>query len=69
MHYTELIQCCDRVPNAFLRGYCHDLGRQLGVPLDLTTSRPHLYLSDAERATHPLTLSSAAGDGWPGTGS
>lgn len=49
MHYTELINCCDARPNAFLRGYCHDLGRRLNVPLDLTTNRPHIYLSDEEK--------------------
>jgi ADP-heptose:LPS heptosyltransferase len=49
MHYTELINCCNSVPNSFLRGYCMDLGRKLSVPLDLTTNRPHLYLSDDER--------------------
>lgn len=49
MHYTELLNCCDQVPNAFLRGYCLHLGRRLGVPLDLTTNRPHLYLSDDEK--------------------
>jgi len=49
MHYTDLINRCDQSPNPFLRGYCYDLGRKLGLPLELTTNRPHLYLSDEEK--------------------
>ena len=49
LHYTELLNQCDAVPNPFLRGYCYDLGRKLGVPLELTTNRPHVYLSDEEK--------------------
>lgn len=33
----------------FLEGYTRDLGHRLGVPLELTTNRPHLYLSDDEK--------------------
>ncbi len=50
MHCTDLLDRCDQVPHPFLRGYCHDLGKQLGIPLDLTTNRPHLYLSDEEKS-------------------
>ena len=35
MHYTDLLNRCDQVPNPFIRGYCHDLGKKLGVPLEL----------------------------------
>ncbi|MEA2708104.1 MAG: hypothetical protein QOF78_705 [Phycisphaerales bacterium] len=49
MHYSDLIARCDDIPNPFLRGYCHDLGKRLGVPLDLVTNRPHFYLSEEER--------------------
>ncbi len=34
----------------FLSGYTEDLGAKLGVPLQLTTNRPHLYLSDEEKS-------------------
>jgi ADP-heptose:LPS heptosyltransferase len=54
VHYTDLIGCCDAVPNTFLRGYCFDIAKQLGIWLELTTNRPHLYLSDSERGIHPL---------------
>ena len=54
MHYTDLIDRSDTRPNSFLRGYCNDLGKSLGVPLDLTTNRPHLYLTHDERATNPI---------------
>jgi len=53
MHY-DLIVNCDAIPNPFIRGYCDYLGKYLGIPLDLTTNRPHLYLSREEKKTHPL---------------
>lgn len=43
------IHSCNERATVFLEGYCDDLGRKLGVPLRLTTNRPHLYLSDDER--------------------
>ncbi len=49
LHYDGLLSRCDAVPNPFLRGYCHDLAQRLGVPLELTTNRPHLYLSEEEK--------------------
>lgn len=49
MHYTALLEQCDAVPHPFIGGYCHHLGAALGVPLELTTNRPHLYLSDDEK--------------------
>jgi ADP-heptose:LPS heptosyltransferase len=49
MHYTDLINRSDQFPNPFLRGYCHHLSRVLGLPLELLTNRPHLYLSDQEK--------------------
>jgi ADP-heptose:LPS heptosyltransferase len=39
----------NQAPLPFLDGYTRDLGRRLGVPLELTTNRPHLYLSDEEK--------------------
>jgi len=54
MHYTDLISCADTVPNPFIRGYCHNLGKQLGVPLELTTNRPHIYLTADDQGDHPL---------------
>ena len=54
MHYTDLVSCCDRVPNPFLRGYCQDLGKNLGIALELQTSRPHLYVSEQEKTTRPI---------------
>ena len=50
MHYTDLINECGSVPHPFLAGYCHHLGKSLGIPLTLKTNRPHLYLSAEERA-------------------
>ena len=35
---------------SFLAGMTTDLGNQLGRPLELTTNRPHFYLSEAERS-------------------
>lgn len=54
MHYTESINRSDRSPDHFLRGYCTDLGRKLGVALELQTNRPHLYLSEREKAQRPF---------------
>jgi len=56
IHYTDLINIADDVPNAFLRGYCYDLGKQLNLLLELTTNRPHIYLSIEERQTNPIAL-------------
>jgi ADP-heptose:LPS heptosyltransferase len=39
----------NQAPLPFLDGYTRDLGRRLGVPLELTTNRPNLYLSDEEK--------------------
>ena len=56
MHYTDLIGICNEVPNPFLRGYCDHLGKKLGVSLELTTNRPHLYLTDEDlNRRHPLS--------------
>lgn len=49
MHYTDLINRSNQVPNSFLRGYTDHLGKQLGVPLDLSTNRPHLWLAEDEK--------------------
>lgn len=49
MHYSDLVHRSNQVPNAFLRGYAFDLGKRLGIPLDLTTNRPHLWLSAEEK--------------------
>jgi len=54
MHYTDLINIADDVPNSFLRGYCYDLGKHLKLPLELTTNRPHIYLSAEERQVNPI---------------
>jgi ADP-heptose:LPS heptosyltransferase len=54
MHYTDLLLKCDGIPTPFLGGYCYDLGKKLGMPLELTTNRPQLYLSEEEKTTHPL---------------
>jgi hypothetical protein len=45
MHYTDAVNRSDRVPQAFISGYCEFLGRALGVPLELRTNRPSLYVS------------------------
>lgn len=49
MHYTDMISRSNQVPNTFLRGYTDHLGKQLGIRLELSTNRPHLWLSDEER--------------------
>ena len=54
MNYTDLIRNSDDVPNSFLRGYCFDLGKKLGIPLELRTNRPRIYLSADEPTDHPL---------------
>jgi ADP-heptose:LPS heptosyltransferase len=54
MHDTELIMHCNSTNNSFLRGYCFDLGRRLGIPLELITNRPHLYLTQADQVDEPL---------------
>lgn len=51
LHYPT-IQASNRAPHVFLAGYTEHLGSLLGVPLALTTNRPHVYLSPGEeRAT------------------
>lgn len=42
------IHASDRVLLPFLGGYTHDLGKKLGIPLELKTNRPHLYLAPEE---------------------
>lgn len=54
MHYTEFIAKANEVSNPFLRGYCYDLGVHIGRPLELTTNRPHLYLTPEDQVDHPL---------------
>lgn len=49
MHYTDLVNRSNQVPNAFLRGYTHFLAKRLDIPLDLTCNRPQIWLSDEER--------------------
>jgi ADP-heptose:LPS heptosyltransferase len=49
MHYTETINRSNQIPNSFLRGYTDYLGKQLGIPLDLTTNRGCLWLSSQEK--------------------
>jgi len=58
LHYP-LIQRCNQVSAPFLAGYTEYLGQQLGKPLSLTTNRPHLYLTPAERSRPRKEL-------WPG---
>jgi len=55
MHYSDLIHQSNPVPNTFLRGFCYDLGKKLGVPLELTTNRPQLYLTPTELIQPPCT--------------
>ena len=55
MHYTDLITHCNSTNNSFLRGYCFDLGQKLGIPLELITNRPHLYLTQMDQVDEPLT--------------
>jgi ADP-heptose:LPS heptosyltransferase len=49
MHYNELLNQCNQVPNPFLRGYAYHLGKKLGIHLELVTNRPHIYLSNEEK--------------------
>jgi ADP-heptose:LPS heptosyltransferase len=49
MHY-DLVNRSNQVPNCFLRGYTDYLGKRLGIPLDLSSNRPHLWISDQEKA-------------------
>ncbi len=44
-----LIQRSNQTLAPFLAGYTENLGHHLGVPLQLTTNRPHLYLSEEEK--------------------
>jgi ADP-heptose:LPS heptosyltransferase len=48
LHYPT-IQRCNQAPHSFLAGYTRNLSELLGVPLELTTNRPHLYLSEEEK--------------------
>lgn len=50
LHYDRLLQRCNNAPASFLAGYCDNLGTQLGIRLELTTNRPHIYLSDEEKS-------------------
>ncbi len=65
LHYPS-IHHSNRAPHAFLAGYTSHLGELLGVPLALTTNRPHVYLSPEERASLPDAISGElAGIGRP----
>lgn len=48
--YTDLVNQCNQIPHSFLRGYTRDLGKRLGIPLDLRTNRPFLFLSPEEKS-------------------
>lgn len=51
----DLIHSSGQRSNTFLHGYVHNLGKQLGIKLDLMTNRPHLYESVEEKnAGNPL---------------
>ncbi len=50
LHYDRLLQRCNSTPSSFLAGYCDDLAARLGIQLELTTNRPHLYLSGEEKS-------------------
>jgi ADP-heptose:LPS heptosyltransferase len=47
MHYPRISQSNQRLHH-FLTGYTTFLGQRIERPLELTTNRPHLYLSDDE---------------------
>ncbi len=49
MQYETVVNRSGQCNIPFLSGYTEDLGEKLGVPLRLTTNRPHLYLSDEEK--------------------
>jgi hypothetical protein len=53
--YTDLIATCSQQPYPFLAGFCHDLGKKLGIKLELSTNRPHLYLSEEEMFTSAIS--------------
>lgn len=57
LHYPS-IQQSNRAPHAFLAGYTSHLGDLLGVALELSTNRPHIYLSPEERAAQPDAICS-----------
>lgn len=48
MHYG-LINKSNQTLHHFLEGYTVDLAEKLGIKLELTTKRPHLYLSNEEK--------------------
>jgi ADP-heptose:LPS heptosyltransferase len=45
-----LIHQCNQTPVSFLEGYCQWLADKIGRPVPLVTNRPHLYVSDQEKA-------------------
>jgi hypothetical protein len=49
LHYP-LIRESNRLPIHFGEAFSRHLGQLLGLPLSLATNRPHLHLSEAERA-------------------
>lgn len=55
LNYPTVHQSNNRA-TPFLEGYTLDLGNSLGVPLHLTTNRPHLYLSRDEKKAAPFNL-------------
>ena len=65
LHYPSIHQS-NLAPHTFLAGYAAHLGELLGLPLALTTNRPHVYLSPEERAAPPEAIcSELAGHGRP----
>src|SRR5665213_3767091 len=63
LHY-DLIHRCDSAPIPFLRGYCDDLGRRLGIALELSTNRPHIYLAEDEKQARPFADLGLPGEYW-----
>ncbi len=51
--HNPLISDSDKRPIHFLESYCHQLSQALGIPVPLTTNRPHLYLSEQEKRWIP----------------
>lgn len=49
MHYGD-IEASNDQPRAFISAYTRHLERYLGMPLPALTNRPHLYLTNAEKA-------------------
>lgn len=49
VNYPSIHKCND-ISNMFLNGYVDDLATSLDIPLKLQTNRPHLYLTDEEKA-------------------